>query len=241
MRTYTAASLIALATLASGLGAAEANGRVAAPSKASPVPVVRGLDAVALALASPHTPTPVERAVTVGHLHPWGAGSETESTAGATADCDGCTAKATALAVVYGNGPGRVRADNLATSMTSSCSGCGTVAVSVQVVMLRRAGTVEANNRATAVNAACTECRASSAAYQTVIVDPRGRRLSARDLAGLRDWLQDQADQMASSAPTQSLRRGAATSSPESVLDQQLQAALGQGAKVTTKVDRVTR
>jgi len=46
---------------------------------------------------------------------------------------------------------------------------------------------------------------------------------------------------MASSAPTQSLRRGAATISPESVLDQQLQAVLGQGAKVTTKVDRVTR
>jgi hypothetical protein len=238
MRTFTAASLIALATLASGLGAAEANGRVAAPPKASPVPVVRGLDAVALALASPHTPTPVERAVTVGHLHPWGAGSETESTAGATADCDGCTAKATALAVVYGNGPGRVRADNLATSMTGSCSGCGTVAVSVQVVMLRRAGTVEANNRATAVNAACTECRASSAAYQTVIVDPRGRRLSARDLAVHLDWLRDQADKVASSSPTLALRRGAGTSSPERVLDQHDDAELVANAVVVINAVR---
>jgi len=241
MRTYTAASLIALATLASGLGAAEANGRVASPPTSSPTPVVRGLDAVALALASPHRPTPVDRAVTVGRLHAWGAGSETESTAGATADCDGCSAKATALAVVYGDSRGRVRADNLATSTTSACSGCGTVSVSVQVVLLRRAGTVEANNRATAVNAACTDCRASSAAYQTVVVDPRGRKLSARDLAALRDWVQNQADQMAASAPAQSQRRGAASTSPESALDQQLQAALGQGAKVTTKVDRVTR
>lgn len=240
MRTYTAASLIALATLASGLGAAEADGRTAAPPRVAPAPVVRGLDAVALALASPHDPTPVDRAVTVGRLQRWGAGSQSESTAGATADCDGCTAEATALAVVYGSGPSHVRVDNLATSTTSSCTGCGTVAVSVQVVMLRRAGTVEANNRATAVNAACTGCRASSAAYQTVIIDPRGRRLSARDLAELRDWIQDQADQMAK-APAQSLRRGAATSRPEAALDQKLQAALGQGAKVSTKAERVTR
>jgi hypothetical protein len=239
MRTYTAASLIALVTLASGLGAAEASGRSdATASGASSPPVVRGLDAVALALASPKRPTPVDRAVTVGRLHGWGAGSQTESTAGATADCDGCSATATALTVVYGSAVRSVRADNLATSTTSSCTDCGTVSVSLQLVLLRRAGSIEANNRATALNAACTSCRASSAAYQTVIVDPRGRALSASTLAELRDWLQDQADQMAAGPAPQALRKSAApTTTPQSVLDQRLQSALGPNAKVTTTVD----
>lgn len=239
MRTYTAASLIALVTLASGLGAAEASGRDTSAPRTAPA-VVRGIDAVALALASPHTPHPVDRVVTVGRLHGWGAGAVSRSTAGSTADCDGCTAEATTLAVVYGNSPGQVRAANLATSTTTACSDCGTVSISVQVILLRRAGTVQADNRASAVNAGCTGCRASSAAYQTVVVDPRGRPLSSHDLAVLRDWVEDQADQMAAQGPAPSQRRGAATVSPQSILDQKLKAALGPDAKVTTKVDAVT-
>lgn len=194
---------------------------------------------MALALASPHTPHPVDRVVKVGRLHGWGAGAA-RSTAGSTADCDGCTAKATTLAVVYGNSPNQVRAANLATSTTTACTDCGTVSISVQIILLRRAGTVQADNRASAVNAGCTGCRASSAAYQTVVIDPRGRPLSSHDLAVLRDWVEDQADQMAAQGPAQAQRRGAATVSPQSLLDQKLKATLGPDAKVTTKVDAVT-
>ena len=118
--------------------------------------------------------------------------ADVKTTASASADCDGCSATATALHIVYLDRPTDATLDNV-TVAWSHCTGCTSTAVSVQVVVLRKPQTVRANNRALSVNAVCDGCRTAAAAYQLVVVGDRRDRLSRSDEQALREWVASQA------------------------------------------------
>jgi hypothetical protein len=101
-----------------------------------------------------------------------------------SATCDGCSASAVTMQVIYARTLATLRIDNVAAAW-SSCTGCQSAALSLQVVIARRAGVVTAGNRALAVNAGCVGCRTAAAAVQIVVVSPTNRELTKADLNGL--------------------------------------------------------
>jgi hypothetical protein len=121
--------------------------------------------------------------------------ADVKTTASASADCDDCSATATALHIVYLDRPTDATLDNI-TVAWSHCTACSSTAVSVQVVVLRKPQAVRANNHALAVNAACDGCRTAAAAYQLVVVGDRRDRLSRSDEQALREWVAGQAAAM---------------------------------------------
>jgi hypothetical protein len=194
------------------------------------------LDLTSIAISSAAQPQVRDNAFDSERLRGRTVDANTSSTA--NAECDGCTATATTLGIVYVDRGRAVRLDNVATAW-NSCTDCRTASVSVQVVIVRRAQAVIANNRALALNVTCKGCRASAAAYQIVMLEPRGKRLSGRDVQALRDWVQAQAEEMSAPAPKAMLRAApnaapnGASGSGGGVLDQLEQrvgSALG-GAK----------
>jgi hypothetical protein len=152
---------------------------------------------------------------------------DADTVAAANAECDGCTATATTLGIVYVDRGRAARLDNVATAW-NSCTDCRTTSVSVQVVVVRSGQQVTANNRALAVNAACKGCRASAAAYQIVMLEPRGKRLSGRDVEALRDWVQAQADAMSADPGHEATLRAAPKASAGSAPARSALDELGQ-------------
>ncbi|KGN31296.1 hypothetical protein N802_04200 [Knoellia sinensis KCTC 19936] len=204
------------------------------------------IDVAALALAAPHA-TPAMDSIEQNarlKVRPRKAPAQANSVAGATADCDGCTATASALTIVSatdGGHPysrvkatGRAVVDNMATTTTSDCTGCGTVAVSLQVVLARTQTLLSVNNRSIAVNAGCTECKAASAAYQIVIVSEELTRLTQSDRAELRAFLASEVDRLKNAAPQ--ARQSMAGSALDD-LEDRLRASLGPAATVTGEAD----
>lgn len=196
------------------------------------------LDLTSIAIPTLTQPQVTDSAFDIERLRGWQVDAQTS--AAATSDCDGCSAVATTLAIIYADG-GRSRTsfDNVATSW-NTCVDCSATTVSVQVVVLRRAGEVTANNRALALNAACVGCRASAAAYQLVVVEPRGRQLSQADVEQLRAWVADQATALSQPAPRALLRSSAPEEAPLDGLEEQLGTALGgiTALERSAKVDR---
>jgi len=101
-----------------------------------------------------------------------------------SATCDGCSASAVTMQVIYARTLRTLRIDNVAAAW-SSCTGCQSAALSLQVVIARKAGVITAGNRALAVNAGCVDCRTAAAAVQIVVVSPSNRELTEADLNGL--------------------------------------------------------
>lgn len=114
-----------------------------------------------------------------------------DATAQASALCEGCTADARALHIVFLDwGSGGI-VNNVAAAW-SRCSGCRSSALSVQVVVVRGRLGIEAHNRALAVNADCEGCVAASAAFQIVVVGDERPQLSRADRRELRRWTVEQ-------------------------------------------------
>lgn len=164
------------------------------------------LDLTSIAISSSAQPQVRDNAFDIERLG--GRTVDAETSSAANAECDGCDATATTLGIVYVDRGRAARLDNVATAW-NSCTDCRTASVSVQVVIVRRAQQVTANNRALALNAACEGCRASAAAYQLVMLEPRGKRLSGRDVQALRDWVDAQVAAMAAGPARQSTLRAA--------------------------------
>lgn len=115
-----------------------------------------------------------------------------DTTAIASANCDGCTGDASALQVLYLDRPLATTLDNVATA-AAQCADCRATAISVQVVVVRHAHEVSANNRALAVNAVCDHCESSALAFQLVVADDSGERLSHGAYRVLKRWVAEQA------------------------------------------------
>lgn len=158
---------------------------------------------------------------------------DADTSALATADCDGCAATATTLGIAYVDQGRAARLDNVATAW-NTCADCSATSISVQVVIVRRSQKVTANNRALAVNAGCAGCHASAAAYQMVVLEPRGKRLSGKDIRQLQSWVADQAQLLAHPAPTALLRSAA----PGPQLLDGLEAQLGTSLGPITTLER---
>lgn len=115
-----------------------------------------------------------------------------DATAHATSTCDGCTADARTLHVVYLDRVTAGTVDNVATAW-SRCAGCRATALSVQVVVVRGWSSVRANNRALAVNGDCADCSTASAAFQVVVTSEERPRFSRPEMRQLRRWTVQQA------------------------------------------------
>src|SRR5207245_8001905 len=155
-----------------------------------------------------------------------------------SATCDGCSASAVTMQVIYARTLRTLRIDNVAAAW-SSCTGCRSAALSLQVVITRRAGVITAGNRALAVNAGCLGCLTAAAAVQIVVESPSNRELTKADLNGLeslRMQLQAQlAAQLMRAAPgrAETLAKGAPPAAQQQAARQQAapqQAARQQAA-----------
>ena len=125
-----------------------------------------------------------------------------DSVATASSSCDGCTASAVTLQMIYARNVRTLTGDNVATAW-STCTNCGATALSVQVVIARQAQTINAANKSLALNVVCVECETKAAAIQIVIVTPSHREPSQAALArgeDLRDELLAELHALPSSA-----------------------------------------
>jgi hypothetical protein len=121
----------------------------------------------------------------------WGGSVRASAVATSSATCDGCTATAVTMQVIYTRQVRTMTVDNVAAAW-SSCTSCSGSALSLQVVIARKAGLVRANNRSLALNVACVQCSTAAAALQVVVIAPSMRELSRRalsEIAALRDQL----------------------------------------------------
>lgn len=158
----------------------------------------RDVDLTAAAHPGPGGTRVVDKAVDVGTAFRRDVHADTSATASAT--CDGCVGKAKALQVFYVRRPRQTTLDNQAVAW-SQCEACRATAVSVQVVVVDGTRRVTANNRALAFNAACTDCRTSALAYQLVVVEDGAGRLSPEAVRRLRGWVDRRTADLRGGAP----------------------------------------
>jgi hypothetical protein len=175
-----AAALLAVAVGSAGSTATTPAGRLAGTD-----------DRDLTAAAHPGRADPRVRDVAVDDATSWHRGRvKADTSATASATCDGCRGSAHTLQVLYLPRPASTHVDNAAVAW-SRCTSCRAGAVSVQVVVLREAGPLTADNRAFAAAAGCRRCDTSAAAYQLVVVAPPEARLSGAEVAQLRTWALD--------------------------------------------------
>jgi hypothetical protein len=108
--------------------------------------------------------------------HGWTA--KIDSVATSSLGCDGCSAHAATVHVVYVPRTHAVVADNVATAWASECAGCNGWALSLQIVVARSAGAVTAANRALSFTTVCDHCTVRAAAVQIVVIAASGRELT---------------------------------------------------------------
>jgi hypothetical protein len=150
----------------------------------------RNLDLTSSAHPSEAAPATTDDAFDVTST--WRRTVRADTSALASATCDGCRGDSTTLQVLYLRHGKDVSVDNAAVAW-SQCAGCGGSALSVQVVVLYGGGRqIDADNRALATNAACDGCDTAALAYQLVVASPDRSRMSADALADLRSWVANQ-------------------------------------------------
>ena len=218
-----AAAVIGLGLAAGGLPPQGNNAAGSAPTRA---------DLAAAALAVPDSPDVVDDAMS--RFNAVRGFGDVDTTASASAGCDGCSATATALHIAYLDRPTDATVDNV-TVAWSQCRDCSATAVSVQVVVLRSPQTVHANNRALAVNAGCAGCRTAAAAFQLVVVGERNDRLTTTDVEQLRRWITDRVVELRAVPATAGSAAPAASAAAP--LDQ-LEALVGRALGGATTVQR---
>jgi hypothetical protein len=142
-----------------------------------------------------------------------------DTSATASAICDGCHGDAVALQILYVDKARNAEVDNVAVAW-AQCQDCRATATSVQLVVVRSGRDLAANNRALSANAACEKCLSSTLALQLVVLDPDGERLSREAEQELRAWVADQAESLKSPPPpTAAARRTANTRTVASIVD----------------------
>jgi hypothetical protein len=107
-----------------------------------------------------------------------GRSAKIDSVATSSLSCNGCSAHAFTVDVVYARQPHTVVADNVATAWASQCAGCSGWAVALQVVVARSANSVTAANRALAFTTVCDQCNVRAAAVQIVVIAASDRELT---------------------------------------------------------------
>jgi hypothetical protein len=108
--------------------------------------------------------------------HGWSAKIDTVATA--SLGCDGCSAHASTVHIVYAPHTHALVADNVATAWASECAGCSGWALSLQIVVARSADAVTAANRALSFTTVCDHCTVRAAAVQIVVITTSGRQLT---------------------------------------------------------------
>ncbi|HEY3088616.1 MAG TPA: hypothetical protein VGJ59_11195 [Jatrophihabitantaceae bacterium] len=114
-----------------------------------------------------------------------GRSAKIDGVATSSLSCDGCSAHAFTVQIVYAPRTRVVIADNVATAWASQCAGCSGWAVSLQIVVARSAGAVTAANRALSFTTVCDNCSVRAAAVQIVVIAPSDRQLTPRQLDSL--------------------------------------------------------
>lgn len=147
----------------------------------------RTMDLSATALPGPADPHVRDSAVRVRRSA--GRAVQADANAVGSAGCDGCTAEAAALQVIYLHRPKETELNNVATAWSAECDDCRSSGLSLQVVVVREGAELTANNRAFAANVACTLCAAEAAAYQLVVLSPGVARLDGKEMGRLRTWV----------------------------------------------------
>jgi len=164
----------------------------------------RNPDLTATAIPGPESPHVVSKAMRVARVGvlPFKA----DATASGSATCDGCTADASALQIVYVPRGSRGTVDNVATAW-SRCADCRATALSVQVVVVQGPPEIRANNRALSVNATCEGCHSASAAFQVVVAGADDLRMSTPDRRELEAWVAEQAARLRDTSSQPPARR----------------------------------
>ncbi len=142
--------------------------------------------------------------------------ADTSATASAT--CDGCHGDAVALQILYVDKAHNAEVDNAAVAW-SQCQDCRATATSVQLVVIRYGRDITANNRALSANAACVRCVSNALALQLVVVDPDGERLTREEEQELRAWVDGQAESLKAPPPSAAARRTADSQTVASLAD----------------------
>ena len=206
-----------------------------------------GTEVSSIALTSKPQPNVRDDAFDISRLGGWGlpglshASVDADASATANSECDGCDATATTLSIVYLDGARTGNFDNVAAAWNKECTqGCASTSVSVQVVIgsSRLVKKVSANNRALSLNLLCSGCRASSEAFQLVMLTPKGKTLSWRDVRDLRNFINSRV--AALSAPATPSLRAAPQASTDAALEQlesQGASALGGATTLESNAD----
>jgi hypothetical protein len=195
---------------------------VASAGVASRFHWTRSLDLSSVALPQEAIPQVQDAAVKVDWTRAWRLQADTASTG--SAECDGCSADAKTLQVLYVGWARSTELNNVSTAWSATCSDCRSTALSVQVVIARTGSKLVANNRAFAANASCDGCGSNSAAYQLVVVTDHVQRLSREEMAQLRAWVDEQAQALRGeselgAAPDTARRSPTAPASPAPAKD----------------------
>ena len=196
-------AIVSVAAFAVTVGLVSAAG--AASSRSS------NLETASVAIPLAPGSSAVDEAIRARHAVHWSVRANGVATA--TSNCDGCSASALTMQVVYARYAGKVTANNVATAW-SACSGCRSIALSFQLIVSRKGTSLTVANRALALNAACVSCHTTSAAIQVVTVSPRVRELSARALARIQSTLESQ---LASGSAPQASTFAAPAAGPNAV------------------------
>lgn len=143
----------------------------------------------------------------------------------ASITCDGCSADAVTMQVLYARTVRTISVNNVAAAW-AACTGCQGSALSLQIVLARSAGQVVANNRSLALNASCQGCHTAAAAVQIVLISPGQSRLSDAMIGSLIAFRQQLHDELVASL--------AMTSAPAPVPSRPVTAGPGTKARSTT-------
>jgi hypothetical protein len=158
-----------------------------------------------------------------------------DTSAIASANCDGCHGDAVALQVLYVDKARNAEVDNAAVAW-SECQDCRSTATSVQLVVIRYGRDITANNRALSANAACESCLSGTLALQLVVIDPDGERLTRAEEQELRAWVEEQAQALKSPPRAAAARR---TANARTVAS--LEGLVNRDLGSTTLLSRVAR
>lgn len=168
--------------------------------------------------------------------------SKIESVATSSLNCDGCSAHASTVHVVYAPRPDAVEADNVATAWASGCAGCSGWALSLQIVVAKSAGDVTAANSALAFTTGCANCAVNAAAVQIVVVAPNERRLTSRQIDAILALYRDYSGALGAAASPSRARAQAAPNQTTTITatTQRIRALVAAGLHATSSKYAVT-
>jgi hypothetical protein len=164
------------------------------------------------------------------------------SVATSSLNCDGCSAHASTLHVIYAPRPEAVEADNVATAWASGCAGCSGWALSLQIVVAKSARDVTAANSALAFTTGCANCTVNAAAVQIVVISPSERRLTSRQLDAIQALYRNYLGALgAAASPSQARAQAAPTTSTTiTATTQRIRTLVAAGLHATSSKYAVT-